>query len=164
MTDELKQASIAAFSNAMHFQCAAHLALGNIQIAGGAVTTNLAFSCELYLKAALIAEGQNAHGHRLDVLFSRLPVIHAKEIERRYNDRLKDGQMNLRDSLTEVGDAFLISRYVHERDHTKIRVGVIGVIVQILVVYLPHAFSHFEANREHQRFLAGQELARISSN
>lgn len=75
-----------------------------------ATITNIAFSCELYLKSMLVLEKQSLErGHSLDELYQRLDNDNTKL---RIRDNTKSTDFDL--ELKELGKSFEVSRYVYE--------------------------------------------------
>lgn len=74
-----------------------------------AITSNIAFACELYLKCILLYEGQKVSGHYLDNLFGK---IQSEDIKSRIKTRIADENFDL--SLQEIRKAFEVARYVNE--------------------------------------------------
>lgn len=88
-------------------------------------TVNVAFACELYMKAILIhnsADGTIAKGHKLDELFNALPNDAQNQIETLFNKKLKH---DLHSLLEEISTAFVEWRYAFEGG---VRINVTGIL------------------------------------
>jgi len=105
----------AAFKNAENFYiCSAILFKESIQFINVA-SVNLAFACELYLKAMLYKLDINfGRIHGLYELYQLLPV----ECQDRIKENIEfkyDKNENVELVLKEISDAFVFLRYSHER-------------------------------------------------
>lgn len=75
-----------------------------------AITTNMAFACELYLKALLVMEQKKTvSGHKIDELFRS---IQSDEIKNRIQKRV--GYDNFDLCIQEIKLAFTVTRYTYE--------------------------------------------------
>lgn len=75
-----------------------------------AITTNMAFACELYLKALLVKEQRRiVNGHKIDELFRS---IQSDEIKNRIQKRV--GYDNFDLCIQEIKLAFTVTRYTYE--------------------------------------------------
>lgn len=75
----------------------------------------LAFASELYLKTLLlIAYGKAPQGHRLNVLFAKLPDAVRALVKMRYEQRRKGTGSILERDLVAYANAFVEFRYVYE--------------------------------------------------
>ena len=88
-------------------------------------TVNVAFSCELYMKAIMIynsTDGTIARGHKLDELFNNLPDDAKTKIETSFNKKLK---CDLSSFLSEISTAFVEWRYAFEGG---VNINVTGIL------------------------------------
>jgi hypothetical protein len=139
MSDEIYETYRTAFTAAVSFhevglRCL-HPAPG-LSIEPFPMIVNVAFACELYLKVGLIASGRSSSGHNLDNLFQRLPEVAQLEIESIYEQGAKDDDVSLRDTLPEIGQAFIVWRYPYERQSSKVRHGAMLRLAQSLLIWL----------------------------
>jgi hypothetical protein len=75
----------------------------------------LAFASELYLKTLLlVAHGKAPQGHRLNVLFAKLPGPTQALVKARYEQRRKGTGAILENDLVTYSNAFVEFRYVYE--------------------------------------------------
>ena len=75
-----------------------------------AITTNIAFACELYLKCILVMEQKKIiSGHKLDALFSS---IQNEQIKSNIKDNVAYANFDL--CIGEIKDAFIVARYDYE--------------------------------------------------
>lgn len=93
----------------------------------------LAFACELYLKfLLLIAYGKAPHGHRLNVLFAKLPDEVRALVKVRYDQR-RDGLGSvLEHDLVTFANAFVEFRYVYEGGNDALDIVGLGQLAASL--------------------------------
>lgn len=86
-------------------------------VTGVALTCNLVFAAELYLKALIYRNGRKPpHGHNLEMLFREIKTEERDEIIASCLPHLRRGTVEeFGLSLHEIGDAFDVLRYSHER-------------------------------------------------
>jgi len=92
-----------------------------------AITANIAFSCELYLKCILLYEQQEIKGHYLDDLFSQIKSV---EVKQQIKDFVADKDFDI--SLKEVRKAFEICRYENEYPVMACNMRFLGVLMASL--------------------------------
>lgn len=93
----------------------------------------LAFAAELYLKTLLvIAHGKAPTGHRLDVLFAKLPEPVKCLIKTRYEQRRNGTGAVLEQDLLAHSNAFVEFRYVYEGGDKTMDVVGLGQIASAL--------------------------------
>lgn len=88
-------------------------------------TVNIAFACELYMKAILIDDSTGdtiIRGHKLDELFDVLPTDAKVQIEAMYSDQHKRDFKSL---LSEISNAFIDWRYAFEKG---VHINVTGIL------------------------------------
>ncbi len=108
---------------------------------------NIAFACELYLKVGLIASGLNAAGHDLDILFRRLPQSDQEQIETIYDAEAKQDHIPLRNTLPEIGKAFVEWRYAYERATSGVRHGALLRLAQSLMIWTSRNYPQLPPDR-----------------
>ena len=101
---------------------------------------NVAFACELYLKAIMIIRSQSDEfdtGHNLKKLFNGLEIIDATYIENEFQTQFS--AKTLSEFLTDNGDVFINWRYALEK---AVAIDVTGfdVFADILKKYV-HALA-----------------------
>lgn len=87
---------------------------------------NCALASELYIKAIMLDKSENntfETGHKLDVLFSKLPQDAQNDIEKLYSSKEKN--KDLHELLAEDGDSFVEWRYALEK---PVKVCVSGLL------------------------------------
>ncbi|WP_056621504.1 MULTISPECIES: hypothetical protein [unclassified Brevundimonas] len=93
----------------------------------------LAFASELYLKTLLlIAHGKAPSGHRLNVLFAKLPDTVRDLVKVRYEQRRKGTGSVLERDLVTYSNAFVEFRYVYEGGNRAMDVVGLGQIAASL--------------------------------
>lgn len=92
-----------------------------------AITANIAFSCEMYLKSILLYEEQEAKGHYLDDLFFK---ISSEKIKAEVKYLTSDENFDL--SIKEVRKAFEICRYENEYPMMACNMKFLGVFMAAL--------------------------------
>jgi hypothetical protein len=76
-----------------------------------------AFAAELYLKSLMVlATGGVMTGHRLNVLFNRLPTETQASVAERFRSLINATEADLREALSDLGAAFVDWRYIYESD------------------------------------------------
>lgn len=115
-----KDLAKSAFRNAEEFYIGAGLIfVQDIQLIQ-VVSVNLAFACELYLKAMLYELNVDfGRTHRIVELFRLLPEEYQKKIKENAHFKYDKGD-NFHLILEEISDTFVFLRYSHER---KVVVG-----------------------------------------
>ena len=110
-----KDLAKSAFRNAEEFYIGAGLIfVQDIQLIQ-VVLVNLAFACELYLKAMLYELNVDfGRTHRIVELFRLLPEEYQKKIKENVHFKY-DKEDNFHLILEEISDAFVFLRYSHER-------------------------------------------------
>lgn len=78
------------------------------------IITNMAFACELFLKAILQRDGNKVKGHRLVTLFEQLEDNVKKDIV-----GTEDMEIFI-DKLTNISDLFVNYRYMYEDNISSI--------------------------------------------
>lgn len=81
------------------------------------VFTNLAFSCELFLKSILFKfkeDSKTIREHKLYELYKLIPSDQQNEI-RLYYEKIPEAQTDFTLLLQEVSETFVFARYIHER-------------------------------------------------
>ena len=107
---DYRHASKVTFEHANDFFALSMNAMKNLfPQAISAITANIAFTCEIYLKCILLYEEQEIEGHYLDALFSK---IKSNEIKQQIKNFVCDKDFDT--SLKEVRKAFEIGRYGNE--------------------------------------------------
>ena len=87
----------------------------------------LAFASELYLKTLhVLAGGKSPHGHRLNVLFAKLPTEIRDTIRSRYEQRRAGLKAVLERDLITFANAFAEWRYVYEGNNGQLDVVGLG--------------------------------------
>lgn len=89
-------------------------------------TVNIAFACELYLKAILRESGNKTKLHNLEKLYVKLPDEIKNEIEKNFNgdDFLKE--------LKGICNAFVDWRYVYEKETIEINFAFLYKFAKVL--------------------------------
>ncbi|CAN5199493.1 hypothetical protein BH10PSE12_BH10PSE12_36550 [soil metagenome] len=100
------------------------------------MVVNVAFACELYLKAGLIAADKVASGHPLDQLFGALPDADQAAIEAIYHTGQTEADVPLRPTLAEIAMAFVQWRYAYEAPNLKVRHGAILRLASALLIWM----------------------------
>lgn len=110
-----KDLAKSAFRNAEEFYIGAGLIfVQDIQLKQ-VVSVNLAFACELYLKAMLYELNVDfGRTHRIVELFRLLPEEYQKKIKANAHFKY-DKEDNFHLILEEISDTFVFLRYSHER-------------------------------------------------
>jgi hypothetical protein len=110
-----KDLAKSAFRNAEEFYIGAGLIfVQDIQLIQ-VVSVNLAFACELYLKAMLYELNVDfGRTHRIVELFRLLPEEYQKKIKANAHFKY-DKEDNFHLILEEISDTFVFLRYSHER-------------------------------------------------
>ena len=110
-----KDLAKSAFRNAEEFYIGAGLIfVQDIQLIQ-VVSVNLAFACELYLKAMLYELNVDfGRTHRIVELFRLLPEEYRKKIKANAHFKY-DKEDNFHLILEEISDTFVFLRYSHER-------------------------------------------------
>lgn len=110
-----KDLAKSAFRNAEEFYIGAGLIfVQDIQLIQ-VVSVNLAFACELYLKAMLYELNVDfGRTHRIVELFRLLPEEYQKKIKANAHFKY-DKEENFHLILEEISDTFVFLRYSHER-------------------------------------------------
>ncbi len=110
-----KDLAKSAFRNAEEFYIGAGLIfVQDIQLIQ-VVSVNLAFACELYLKAMLYELNVDfGRTHRIVELFRLLPEEYQKKIKENVHFKY-DKEYNFHLILEEISDTFVFLRYSHER-------------------------------------------------
>ena len=97
-----------------------------------AVFTNIAFACELYLKALLYFEKTDAkHTHDLSALFHLLPLEYQQRIIQTH-PCTNIPRENFELDLKEIGKAFSVLRYSFERSMLSCNVQFLGELMATL--------------------------------
>lgn len=78
------------------------------------IITNMAFACELYLKALLLAAAHKPRGHELRALFDNLPKKVRDSLADRYENLTGTPPARFRSELNDISKAFVDWRYVFE--------------------------------------------------
>lgn len=110
-----KELAKAAFRNADEFYIGAGLifkeSLQLIQV----VSVNLAFACELYLKAILYELNIDfGKTHRISDLYKLLPIQYQEKVRENVHFQYRQ-ENHFELVLEEISDAFVFLRYAHER-------------------------------------------------
>lgn len=93
----------------------------------------LAFASELYLKTLLlVAHGKAPQGHRLNVLFAKLPGPTQALVKTRYEQRRKGTGAILENDLVAYSNAFVEFRYVYEGGNKAMDVVGLGQLAASL--------------------------------
>lgn len=110
-----KELAKSAFRNAEELYTGAGLIfMQNIQLIQ-VVSVNLAFACELFLKAILYElDIDFGRTHRIVELFQLLPEEYQKKIKENVNFKYEK-KSNFELELEEISDTFVFLRYSHER-------------------------------------------------
>jgi len=90
-----------------------------------------AFSCELYLKAILLANGVHKTGHKLIYLFNELPHHDQQTIMNFFVEHGRAKEDALRD-LDDMSEAFVGIRYSHERTGFFLNAQFLALFLEIL--------------------------------
>ena len=106
------------FENAEEYFSASQIILGHNQNLISVIFSNLAFSCELYLKSILFQFKNNntkIKEHKLYELYKLLPLEQQAEINKTciFQRESKD---NFELFFQEVSETFVFARYLHERN------------------------------------------------
>lgn len=80
---------------------------------------NLAFACELYLKAFYIKNGLQEKGHELEKLFFDLPEHIKKQLSDSF-DAKKKYPVTLKDTMIIHSKAFIRWRYAYEKENNNV--------------------------------------------
>lgn len=93
----------------------------------------LAFASELYLKTLLvITQGKAPYGHRLNVLFAKLPESVRELVKIRYEQRRKGTGAVLERDLVTFSNAFVEFRYVYDGGNKSLDVVGLGQLAAAL--------------------------------
>lgn len=106
------------FENAEDYLTTSLIILRRDPSQGSVIFTNLAFSCELFLKSILFQfknDNERVREHRLYELYKLIPVEQQAEIKV-YYEKLPETKDNFYLLFQDVNETFVFARYIHERN------------------------------------------------
>lgn len=120
--------------------------------------TNVAFSCELYLKVFAWQKNENPKKtHRLDKLYNDLTAEKQKSLRRRYSEIASVGKLQLKKDILSFSDVFLEWRYIYENEYS-VRLDRLFFLAESLYYEIREANPDWiVVNQLHERILKGPD-------
>ncbi len=93
---------------------------------------NMAFSCEVFLKAIIVIEGKEVKGHKLKELWNEMNPCYAQMIMDELKSVTELEQDDILANIENISNAFAVWRYLYEVKGRSIYIGFLNDFAWVL--------------------------------